>query len=864
MRIHNQHTLGEYSLNKAKKASIPLYHPILVILFAVVMITALLWFAKSYGRFEDRFIGEKQAEVFQTYQKGERALFYLDQAAKLSAYDTIHTLAQKGGSNKESPCGTYQGYALWNNKTEECYPAEDLPVVFIELFGPLLSQYLGLYPEADFSLSDGTFNYLDNEIVGVAGNDLLFLTGSPSYAGSLDIFPYANPDTVSFSNDWGNSRSGGKRTHEGTDVMPENPAEPILAVRPGTVVKAWCNPYGGNRMLIRDVDDPNIEYYYAHMGTYAQNWQAGDIVATGQVLGETGDNIGCYNDCTSNDACRLSCPVVDGIHLCGLPGKTIPHLHFGIYVNKEAMNPYDSLQAVIQKEPEQNPKGGGGSYTVKPSFRIATHYDLVGTYQTLASHARNLIQNCANAADLDECITLSLPSLSQQEFSWSLGYCEPRTEEEKACLKDPYTVPFFDAEGDFTNCGRCPQKTPQICQDYATVDYCVRDPCTYDCLWDGTLCREKTEDEKTKGAEQNENSRAFCVRSKQGFMTQEDYPKSFALYPVQYRFALTFVAQPPPPVEDVTVFPFPGSEGSLVVKFKKSPWEKIRSYKVYYATTDFKDQPIANHVIQDPQDSEKTIPSLELSATDYRMFSSMSFDSCTLKRTSPLGQIACLFDGNKLVQTNQLYFLETTQEFFYVLTGLEEQNYFVAVTAIGENGAEINNQDEGQRFIRTQGELPSAQPTDTLSPGLTTFQLEPLTIQTVNDPLHFSWTEVLGNLVPTYPFQNDLDGYILYYQCDELGQNPRSYLLGTTSPVYLERSFFPACHPPETTSVYAVAIVAQDDATNVLPVELGKALGLGISALTITDEGATYSFMLSTPSFIPEEPIVPDEGGSEQ
>jgi hypothetical protein len=101
-----------------KKGSI--FILLLTVLFIFAMLP-LLYFAvhTKTGKFE-RNIGEKQATLLQTYEKGEIPLFYIDEAAKLAFREAVYEVYHDGGAG--GGCGSYDGYVLLNDRTRSCYP----------------------------------------------------------------------------------------------------------------------------------------------------------------------------------------------------------------------------------------------------------------------------------------------------------------------------------------------------------------------------------------------------------------------------------------------------------------------------------------------------------------------------------------------------------------------------------------------------------------------------------------------------------------------------------------------------------------------------------------------------------------------
>lgn len=121
---------------------------------------------------------------------------------------------------------------------------------------------------------------------------------------------------VSFENSWLSERTfGGKRRHEGTDIMAslnERGHYPVTSVSDGTVEKIGWLPQGGYRIGIRS---PHGGYfYYAHLYDYADGIKEGSSIKAGEFLGFMGDS---------------------GYGKEGTVGKFDVHLHFGIYLNNE-------------------------------------------------------------------------------------------------------------------------------------------------------------------------------------------------------------------------------------------------------------------------------------------------------------------------------------------------------------------------------------------------------------------------------------------------------------------------------------------------------------------------------------------------
>jgi len=141
---------------------------------------------------------------------------------------------------------------------------------------------------------------------------------SPAAQGVSDditpgfICPVAGPHA--FTDTWGAPRSGGTRTHKGTDLMGAR-GTPLVAVGDGYVTTSY-GVLGGNIVWLHA--DHGVSYFYAHLDGYPAGLVSGQWVARGDVIGYMGDT--------------------------GNPAPGAYHLHFGIYPGgSSAVNPYPTL-----------------------------------------------------------------------------------------------------------------------------------------------------------------------------------------------------------------------------------------------------------------------------------------------------------------------------------------------------------------------------------------------------------------------------------------------------------------------------------------------------------------------------------------
>ena len=134
-----------------------------------------------------------------------------------------------------------------------------------------------------------------------------------------------------YDNGYGAERSyGGKRSHQGIDIMSEKNKRGCLNIRSvsdGVVEQIGWLELGGYRIGIRS--ESGFYYYYAHMNAYAEGMRKGKKVRAGEILGTMGDT---------------------GYGKEGTKGKFAVHLHFGIYRQvqgeEKSLNPYYLLDYV--------------------------------------------------------------------------------------------------------------------------------------------------------------------------------------------------------------------------------------------------------------------------------------------------------------------------------------------------------------------------------------------------------------------------------------------------------------------------------------------------------------------------------------
>lgn len=127
--------------------------------------------------------------------------------------------------------------------------------------------------------------------------------------------PVSGATNKSIKSFYGDSRDGGKRTHEGVDIFAPK-GTPVVAPTPGVVTRVGTGKLGGNVVWMRD-QKRGHSYYFAHLDK--QLVTRGTIVKKGDTLGTVGNT--------------------------GNARRTPPHLHFGIY-QQTSFDPVHFIQTL--------------------------------------------------------------------------------------------------------------------------------------------------------------------------------------------------------------------------------------------------------------------------------------------------------------------------------------------------------------------------------------------------------------------------------------------------------------------------------------------------------------------------------------
>jgi len=123
-------------------------------------------------------------------------------------------------------------------------------------------------------------------------------------------FPMAGRTETAILSLFGVERDAGRRIHEGNDIFAGR-HRPIVAATSGTVTSTGDKGLGGKQIYIKD-HKRNLDVYFAHLESILV--QEGDQVIKGDTIATNGNS--------------------------GNAQTTNPHLHFGIYSDTGAIDPY--------------------------------------------------------------------------------------------------------------------------------------------------------------------------------------------------------------------------------------------------------------------------------------------------------------------------------------------------------------------------------------------------------------------------------------------------------------------------------------------------------------------------------------------
>lgn len=101
---------------------------------------------------ETGYIGNIALEVLNANAKGQKALEYIDEAAKVSSEDTTVQIMLNGGFSAESTCKKFGGFNSWKSSEQDCTPTS-LNNEYLRLFSSKFYSYTDYYPFLQLSMN---------------------------------------------------------------------------------------------------------------------------------------------------------------------------------------------------------------------------------------------------------------------------------------------------------------------------------------------------------------------------------------------------------------------------------------------------------------------------------------------------------------------------------------------------------------------------------------------------------------------------------------------------------------------------------------------------------------------------------------
>ncbi len=140
------------SKNRMTKNKKGMVFNIMIVIFTVLILTyAFIRLSEKTNKIE-REIGVAQIDMIMQIQEGEKALMFIDLAAKMALYQAVFDLQSKGGILESKACGSYYGFNRWNSDSgQKCFvSSSSVGNSLRDIFVSSLSARIASYPSADF------------------------------------------------------------------------------------------------------------------------------------------------------------------------------------------------------------------------------------------------------------------------------------------------------------------------------------------------------------------------------------------------------------------------------------------------------------------------------------------------------------------------------------------------------------------------------------------------------------------------------------------------------------------------------------------------------------------------------------------
>lgn len=179
-------------------------------------------------------------------------------------------------------------------------------------------------------------------------------------------FPMSGRTETAILSLFGAERDAGRRIHEGNDIFAKR-HHPIVAATSGVVSYAGEKGLGGKQIYIRD-EKRGLALYFAHLENILV--KEGDTITKGDTIATNGNS--------------------------GNAATTNPHLHFGIYAESGAIDPYHYIvpnrrpSRDIQADPAwtgQLVRTRNKAYFDNVNYRYRNRRDSIPIHTIMTAHA---------------------------------------------------------------------------------------------------------------------------------------------------------------------------------------------------------------------------------------------------------------------------------------------------------------------------------------------------------------------------------------------------------------------------------------------------------------------------------------------
>lgn len=118
-----------------------IFGPLLLIIVIAMLTTAGFKLIALEKSVQKKQIGEMQIELINTYNDGEKALFFIEQSSKYSGGNALQEFYSKGGYFLNE-CGSINNYNLWIKGSQKCFLDKKIA---LEQFSEFLTSNINEY-----------------------------------------------------------------------------------------------------------------------------------------------------------------------------------------------------------------------------------------------------------------------------------------------------------------------------------------------------------------------------------------------------------------------------------------------------------------------------------------------------------------------------------------------------------------------------------------------------------------------------------------------------------------------------------------------------------------------------------------------